>query len=325
MQLSELTRRFKTVKESHLYAKAFSTGNKEYRNYVVDYFTRNLLEDFGNNGDLTTKSVYPRSNGESKKKAYIICKQAGIAAGLDESAVFFAEKRSCFKSKIGFRKLLKDGTKVSAGIKVAELTGNAADILLAERTLLNIISRMSGIATFTHKFVEKVPANVLITPTRKTICGLLDKSACIKGGGGSHRINLGDAVLVKDNHIKLRNGSFAAIFKDLAASGKLGRFIEIEVETQAQARDAVSVYEKYAKQLKRNLYLLLDNMSAAEIRRIIKGYKNSKIYHHLFFEASGGINIKNVFSYAKTGVDIISIGALTHSAPALDMSLEMAS
>ncbi|MBI4459132.1 MAG: carboxylating nicotinate-nucleotide diphosphorylase [Acidobacteria bacterium] len=266
---------------------------------------RALEEDIGV-GDLTTDALFPESmSGEAE----IIAKQEGILAGLpmaemtlrklDEGLLWEAKK--------------PEGAAVSPGEIVAELQGNLRAILRGERVALNFLQRMSGIATRTRQFVEAVkgyPAKIL--DTRKTAPGLriLDKYAVRMGGGVNHRLGLYDGVLVKDNHLRAA-GSIGEAVRRLRQRLPPGERIEIEVCTLREVEEALRTGAEI---------LLLDNMSVAEIERAVE-----LIHQRALVEVSGGVNLDNVRQIAATGVDYISIGALTHSAPALDFSLELTS
>lgn len=286
--------------------------SREYRTQVIKILSTLFEEDLCN-GDVTSMLlVAPKQLGVGK----IICKQDGVLAGIQEMMDFLNQ----FKN-LTIKLNKKDGDNIKNGEIFATMVGNAKDILKIERTVLNLLQRMSGIATLTREFAKKAPG-VLITSTRKTFLGPLDKHACVIGGAGTHRLNLSDAVLIKDNHLSLLKNDLNFIFKKLERTKAAGRFIEIEVGNPEQALRVVEIYNKTKFPANVPFVLMLDNMQPLAIKQSIvrlKKYSKKKIY----FEASGGINLKNVRAYAKSGVDIISVGALTHSAPALDISLKI--
>ena len=265
-----------------------------------------LREDIGG-GDITTVSFVPENQQAS---ARIIARERAIVAGIDVAADVFRRVDASLRPEI----LRGDGAIVDSGESVLELRGNARSILTAERVALNFLQRLSGIATLTHQFVEAVGDNrAKILDTRKTTPGLrkLEKAAVVAGGGENHRFGLYDMVLVKDNHLLARPNSsnIAETIRHLHED-RPDIKIELEADTLEQVRafigmDGVDI-------------ILLDNMSALQMRvAIALGQGKVK------FEASGGVTLQNVGQIAATGVDYISIGALTHSARAIDFSLEM--
>jgi len=322
-QIAELKNRGEVVRSTHAFGFGVSLDNPIYAKAVVDFFTSSVLQDIYPGGDISTIALerfIPK-----KAKAVIVSKCAGIAAGFEEAEFLLEKSFPFFRNKISFKSQIKDGQKIKVGQELAVINGSARDLLVLERTILNMFQRMSGIATLTAEYVRRVPRNVLITPTRKTLWGLLDKKAVTVGGGGTHRLNLSDAILIKDNHLKLLRGDMGLLFGSLAKAKNIGRFLEVEVGTATQARKAVSYYEKVCgKGLKGvPLYLMFDNFKATDIKRTLSLLMKSFNCDNIYFEASGGINLNNVREYAQTGVDIISCGAITHSAPSLDISLEL--
>ncbi len=262
-----------------------------------------LAEDLGIAGDVTTDALIdPQTQGRWK----IAAREAGVVAGLDAASL----AAWLIDPDIEFDIFAPDGARVRAGENILLMTGAARSVLIAERTMLNFIGRLSGVATLTRAYVDAVAGmGVAIASTRKTTPGLraLEKRAVRLGGGGSHRYGLGDAMLIKDNHIAAAGGVAAAMKRARAAAGHL-TCIEIEVDTLEQLREAL-VHAPSA--------VLLDNFSLANLRAAVKLAKGATM-----LEASGGVTIENVFAVAETGVDVISVGALTHSARALDVGLD---
>ena len=255
-----------------------------------DLIERALAEDVGD-GDLTTGILVP---AEARAKAHIEQREPGVIAGLDVAGAVFAR----------FDVQLEPARDV-----VARLEGPAAGILTAERTALNFLCRLSGIATLTARFVKAVEGTgVQILDTRKTTPGLreLEKAAVAAGGGTNHRIGLYDAVMIKENHAAIAGGLAAATRKAVAEAPE-GVEVCVECETPEDVDIAV---EAGAQRL------LLDNMGPADLIECV-----ARAGGRARLEASGGITLDNVQEVAETGVDYISIGALTHSAPALDLSL----
>ncbi len=308
------------ARSTHLLNGMRILNGADYRKKTEKFIFNMLIDDIGN-GDITTDLF--SANSDKKIAAEIISNGEYVMSGLDELVRFFNVKRALFKDIISFECKTRDGERVKKNTVAVILHGYAKDILKAERTILNFIQRLSGIATMTARFVKSAPPGVLITPTRKTFWGAVDKRACITGGGGAHRINLSDAVLIKDNHLSLFGGDFERLLDLCRAKKTKARFIEIEVDSPADAKKLITVYrdQKVSGRITWPLYILLDNFTVPKIKQTVKYAKNSGIYEYLLLEASGGINLKNIGAYSRSGVDIVSVGALTHSAPAADFSL----
>jgi nicotinate-nucleotide pyrophosphorylase (carboxylating) len=273
---------------------------------VIDPIDVALREDIGK-GDLTTDFFVSKNQ---RATAGIIARERATLAGTETAADVFRRVDSAMKITV----LRKDGSAVNPDETVIELRGSARSILKAERVALNFLQRLSGIATMTRKFVDAAAnEQVKILDTRKTTPGLrpLEKAAVVAGGGANHRFGLFDMVLLKDNHLAV-NASFEAFAKAVRGFREAKPNVQVEVEADAleQVRafleiDGVDV-------------ILLDNMKPAQIREAIALGKDK-----VKFEASGGVTLKNIRQIAATGVDYISIGALTHSARAIDFSLEL--
>ncbi len=264
---------------------------------------KSLLEDIGT-GDITTDSIIP---SDLKAKGIIKTSEEGVVAGLDIACLVLKklDLEICFQSKI------KDGKKILPGEVLAEITGSAQTILKGERVTLNFLQRMSGIATITSKFCQEVKDfPVRIVDTRKTTPGLriLEKYAVRMGGGYNHRFGLYDAVLIKDNHLALAGGikpAVNSVRKQISHTVK----IEVEVENLSQLEEALKVKVDI---------IMLDNMDLDTMKEAVKMAKGKAL-----IEASGGITLEKVREIAQTGVDLISVGALTHSVKALDISMEI--
>ena len=262
-----------------------------------------LLEDIGT-GDITSESIVPSN---LKAKGVIKTSEKGVVAGLNITSLVFKK----LDSEIIFQEKIKDGTKVARGKVLAEITGSARTILKGERVALNFLQRMSGIATITSKFCQEVEDfPVRIVDTRKTTPGLriLEKYAVSMGGGHNHRFGLYDAVLIKDNHIAVAGGirpAVDSVRKQISHTVK----IEVEVENLSQLQDALRVKADI---------IMLDNMDLDTMEEAVKIAKGKAL-----IEASGGITLGKVRKIAQTGVDLISIGSLTHSVKSLDISMEI--
>jgi len=273
---------------------------------MVDPIEIALREDLGD-GDVTTDFFVPKSQ---QAMARIVAHERAILAGTETAVEVFRRVDSTLDVAV----LRNDGSEVNPVENVIELRGSARPILKAERVALNFLQRLSGIATLTRKFVDAAANDhVKILDTRKTTPGLraLEKAAVVAGGGANHRFGLFDMVLLKDNHLAANTGfdAFAkAVHKVREARPNVQ--IEVEADTLEQVRTFLEIDGIDL--------ILLDNMKAAQIREAIALGKNK-----VKFEASGGVALKNVRQIAATGVDYISIGALTHSPRAIDFSLEL--
>ncbi|MFH0847777.1 MAG: carboxylating nicotinate-nucleotide diphosphorylase [Chloroflexota bacterium] len=266
-----------------------------------------LAEDVGW-GDITTDAFIPPS---VMGRGSLLVKAKGVLAGLPVAEKVF--KR--FDATLVFKPLVPDGSAVDRGIVVATVEGSLVSMLKAERTALNFLQRMSGIATATSQLVQAVAGlPVKVLDTRKTTPGLrlLDKYSVWAGGGKNHRLHLGDGILVKDNHweaLKISGDSLANAVARAKAMASMFIRVEVEVKNIQEAREAVSAGADI---------LLLDNMSVEAMREVVKEVKG-----RVLVEASGGITIQNAREVAATGVDFISSGAITHSVKTLDISLEV--
>ena len=259
-----------------------------------------LAEDIGKQ-DITSNLLK-----DKEITARIVTRESAIIAGTTHTKTIFEIYG------IHTRINVCDGTKARLNQTVMTMKGNATNILMCERTALNLLARMSGIATQTHNLVQKVPKKVRVYATRKTAPGLryFDKEAVVAGGGKPHRMRLDEMVLIKDNHIAVE-GSMTDLIQ---RAKKRHKTFEVEVETD---KDAILAAQHGAKMI------LLDNFTPAATRRTIQTLKQRGLRKNLIIEASGGITSKNISQYAKTGVDIISVGSITSSVHSIDMSLEV--
>lgn len=267
-----------------------------------------LYEDIGFE-DITTKALIPE---DIQVKGRIICKENGVVAGLGLVSTILDE----FSIKNTLNK--GDGENAVSGDVIMELEGDGRTVITIERTVLNLLMKLSGIATLTSELigkVRKVNSNVIVAGTRKTTPGLqfFEKDAIRAGGGDTHRYRLDDCVLIKDNHL--------AVVGDVEKAVKLAKSyvsftkkIEVEVENREDALKAAKAGADI---------VMLDNRNPDEIKAILLALKNEGLRDKILIEVSGGINPDNIVEYAKTGVDVISTGFITHSAPALDISLEI--
>jgi nicotinate-nucleotide pyrophosphorylase (carboxylating) len=262
-----------------------------------------LQEDLGEAGDITTDVIIPAS---ASADAEIVARKPGVIAGLDLAAASF----KTLDPDAQFVAEVADGTKVAAGARIARVQGRTRALLSAERVALNFLGHLSGIATLTATYVAAVSGTkARVACTRKTTPGLraLEKYAVRAGGGMNHRFGLYDAVLVKDNHIAAAGGLAPALTQLRARSGHLVK-IEVEVDTLDQLDEALQFPIDA---------VLLDNMDLAKLKKAV-----ALVNGRVTTEASGGVTLETVRKIAETGVDLISVGALTHSAPVLDLALE---
>jgi nicotinate-nucleotide pyrophosphorylase (carboxylating) len=263
-----------------------------------------LLEDLGRAGDITTDAIVSCSDTAT---AMILARAPGRIAGVEVAKAVF----HCLDSRLAFEIRLHDGTDARRGDTVAIVRGAARPILSGERTALNFLMRLSGIATTTREIVDRISAHrARVVCTRKTTPGLraLEKYAVRAGGGSNHRFGLDDAILIKDNHILVAGGVAEAIRR---ARQHIGHMVKIEVE--------VDTLDQLEFALRENVdAILLDNMSVEMLAEAVRTTDKRAIT-----EASGGVTIETAEAIAATGVDLISIGWITHSAPSLDLSLDI--
>jgi nicotinate-nucleotide pyrophosphorylase (carboxylating) len=268
---------------------------------IAGTIARALAEDVGP-GDATTEAIVPPG---ARMRGAIVARQAGVVAGLDVAAAVF----QAVDPRARLEPAVAEGARVAAGAPLASVAGPARALLTAERTALNFLGRMSGIATLTGRFVDAVAGTrAVILDTRKTAPGLraIDKLAVQRGGGHNHRLGLYDQILIKDNHIDFA-GSLAEAVGRARAAGR-GLPLEVEARTLAEVRAALDLGVDH---------ILLDNMSLATLREAV-----ALVAGRARLEASGNVTLETVRAIAETGVDAISAGALTHSAPVFDVCLE---
>lgn len=266
-----------------------------------DPIRRALAEDLGA-GDITSAAVVPAN---TRATGVVAAKEPGVVAGVDVAAATF----SAVDPDLELTARARDGERVEPGAELLRVDGAARSILAGERVALNFLGRLSGVATLTARYVEAVAGTgATILDTRKTTPGMrsLEKAAVVAGGGQSHRFGLYDAILVKENHVRVAGGVGEAARRALAGAPE-GARVEIEVETLAELREALHAGVEH---------VLLDNMGPDDLRAAV-----SLAAGRASLEASGGIALDTARGVAETGVDHVSVGALTHSAPALDVSL----
>lgn len=288
-------------------SKELTLKNKKYQNYLQKFWNFLLKNDIGK-GDITTNSILKKNK---KIFAKIIAKENGILAGSEE--IIFLNK------DLKIRALKENGSRIKKGDIFLEIKGDARKILTRERSILNMLQRMSGIATLTYNLNKNLKNKVKIAATRKTLWGSLDKKAVSVGGGLTHRLSLDDGILIKDNHLALLDYD---IKKSLELAKNKSDCIEIEVENAEQAINAAKMLKQISSQRGNFFAIMLDKIKPDEIRHIVAELKNRDLYDNILLEASGNITPDNIASYKGCGVDILSMGYITNSAEALDMSMD---
>ncbi len=279
---------------------------------IPDALLRSQLLTFLENdvgmGDITTEAIVPKG---TNVHAEIVVKEKAVVAGLHETCLLLEVMG------VKARYLVNDGTEVQKGTTIVAIDGEAKDLLFVERTLLNILMRMSGIATATRRLVrkiEKAGLSVRVAATRKTAPGLryFDKRAVVLGGGDPHRFRLDDSVLIKDNHIAIAGGIRESLKRVLSVS--FAKKIEVETKNLEEAVEAANCGADI---------IMLDNMPANETAHVIGELKRLGLRERVLIEISGRIDEKNLLDYAAAEPNILSLGSLTHSVKAIDMSLEV--
>jgi nicotinate-nucleotide pyrophosphorylase (carboxylating) len=311
--------RQKLVEMAYQKGTELNLNNKNYLRWIDYFFTKEYSDDVGS-GDVTSKAVLTKNE---PRTAFLHAKEAGIIGGIEEVSWFLR------KHQLEVKVHAKDGQNVLKGETVLEIQGKQKDVLATERVALNVLQRMSGIATETKRLTDLLKGyRTRVAATRKTVLRYLDKKAVYLGGGLTHRFGLWDSILIKDNHLEaLKNQGNpdyveAALAKASAFADTVG-FIEIEVTSHEEAIRAATKFKNL--HLKTPCVVMLDNMAPKDIEGTLETLREEALYPFVLLEASGDITPENIQEYAKTGVDLASLGYLTHSAKTLDMSLEMKS
>jgi nicotinate-nucleotide pyrophosphorylase (carboxylating) len=276
---------------------------------VLEEKLRSFLEEDVGQGDLTTYLTVPK---DVVVEAEVVVKEGGLVAGIEEALIL------CESLNLQAEALTFDGDQVEPKTTLLRIVGDARTLLSAKRTLLNVLSRMSGIATMTNRLVGKVRAagyRTRVSCTRKVAPGLgyFDKKAVFLGGGDTHRLHLDDLILIKDNHLKIVGNVGGAVRKAREAVS-FSKKVEVEVASIEEALKAAKAGADI---------VMLDNFSPKKVKETVLALTKEGVRSKVLLEASGGITEKNILEYAAAGVDILSIGEITHSVKALDMSLEV--
>lgn len=271
---------------------------------VDDFVKRVLAEDLGSGGDVTSKATIAE---DARFSAQISAREPLVAAGLDLATAFF----QALDEEATVEQLTRDGERAEAGAVLMRLRGNARAMLAAERSALNTMQHLSGIATLTRRYVDAIAGTgAVLLDTRKTIPGLraLEKYAARMGGAQNHRMRLDDGMLIKDNHVAVAGGVGPAV--SAARAAETGLEIQVEVDSLAQVEEALAAGADR---------LLLDNMNLSTLRKAVK-----LVAGRVPLEASGGVRLETIRAVAETGVDYISVGRITQSAPAVDIGMDYA-
>lgn len=288
------------MKEKSVKPKQADKQTRQFMSIVK----RALREDIGR-GDITTDAIISETD---RALGVIFAKEEGVLCGVDIAQCVFEQ----IDETIDFQKQLSDGNHLSPGGTIAILIGKASTCLKGERTALNFLQHLSGIATATRQFVDAAKGNVKILDTRKTTPGIriMQKYAVRVGGGSNHRSGLYDMVMIKDNHIQIAGGISEAVKR--VRNRKRKQFIEVEVQTMEELKEAIGL------EVNR---IMLDNMRESQIAKAVDLVRRSS--SNLEIEISGGVELQNIDELAEYGADFVSIGALTHSARAIDIALKM--
>ncbi|MBU0615398.1 MAG: carboxylating nicotinate-nucleotide diphosphorylase [Nanoarchaeota archaeon] len=302
--------------------KAYQRGhllnldNPMYLSWIKQFIVEEIKGDVGSKGDITSNAVLIK---DPLTNALIYSREHGIVSGIEEVMYLYQNNNV----KVIAQK--KDGDRIRPNEAILNLKGKEKDLLRVERSALDILQRMSGIATLTSQLISHVKGKVAIAPTRKTQWRYLDKKAVFSGGGLTHRLALWESILIKDNHLKAvqKENAKDPITECLQRAWKHKKnanFIEIEVQSMQDAIKAATVF-LHLQEISNHTpcIIMLDNMSPKETRKAVKELKRKDLYNHILLEASGKIRPNNILSYANTDVDVLSLGYLTHSSRALDI------
>ena len=313
----DILERQELVETAYQKGRDLSLNNRIYLSWLDAFFAKEYSDDVGA-GDVTSEAVLTRN---TSRKAFLNVKTSGIVAGIDEVSWFLRKHNLTVKAN------KEDGEESLRGETILEVQGGQKDILKTERIALNVMQRMSGIATETKRLTELLKGyTTRIAATRKAPLKYLDKKAVFLGGGLTHRFGLWDSILIKDNHLAALKSEGVVDFVEVAIANASSfankvNFIEIEATSHEEALRAAVAFD--ALKLESPCAVMLDNMKPKAIVEVIETLREDSLYDSVLLEASGDITPGNICEYAKTGVDVVSLGYLTHSVKVLDMSLEM--
>jgi nicotinate-nucleotide pyrophosphorylase (carboxylating) len=314
---TDILDRQKLIEMAYQKGTELNLNNKDYLNWINSFFTKEFSDDVGAE-DITSRVILAKTESRT---AFLKAKASGIIGGIEEVSWFLQ------KHQIEIKVYVKDGQKVLKGETILEVQGKQKNILATERIALNILQRMSGIVTETKCLTGLLKGyRTRIAATRKTVLRYLDKKAVYLGGGLTHRFGLWDSILIKDNHLESLKGQGVADYIETAltkASAVTDKVNFIEIETTSH-EEAIRAAKKFKNlHLKTPCVVMLDNMTPKVIEGTLETLREEALYDSVLLEASGDITRENIQEYAKTGIDVVSLGYLTHSAKVLDMSLEM--
>lgn len=312
--------REKRVRRAFYRGEALSLRNQEYVQ-TLKYLSGELLREDSERGDLTVEAM---GIGDVECEFEIRAKEAGVAAGLQEAEWLYEE------AGLRVSDASEDGEKVAAGSVLLRVEGRADELFRFERVIVNLIQRMSGIATATCEMVDEIKTqpNAHVIATRKTPWGMLDKKAVQVGGGGTHRLSLSDAILIKTNHLRLARDagmSKEEVIRRAWSNRERAGFVEVEVTDIEEAMMAASELRDLQEADSCPCVLMLDNFSPQKTEAAIQTLQQHDLYDVILVESSGNITGTSLMAYAAAGVDAISVGALTHSVRALDVSAKLIS
>jgi len=309
--------REKLVELAYQRGKELNLKNKNYLSWLEKFFDQEYIEDVGS-GDITSEAILTK---DKHGRAVLKAKQSGIIGGVEEASWFYKNHGLEVKT------YAQDAGEIRKENAILEVYGKQRDILATERIGLNVLQRMSGIATETRYLVDLLRGyRTRVAAIRKTLWRHLDKKAVFLGGGLTHRLGLWDSIIIKDNHLEAlkKDGVKNHVEKAIAMASlfvdKVG-FIEIETTNQDDVMRAARKFKQL--KLKKPCIIMFDNVKPKEIEQVMEKLRNKNLYDCVLLEASGNITRENIKEYAKTGIDVVSLGYLTHSAKILDASLEM--
>jgi len=308
--------------------KRLNIADPVYKQWLFKFTFLELEKDLGGHGDITTNSL---KIDKKNFRARIYANQPGVMAGGEEIEYFIDKSDPTFRPRLGHLKVLnrfKDGDEFIKDEMLFDYEGDIHDILKSERVVLNFLQHLCGIASRTKKLITKAKSankDILVCPTRKTTWGWLDKKAVVLGGGGTHRLTLSDAVLIKDNHIALFDNDIGKLFKNFTLPQTEYAFIEIELQDPDKVIENTQIINKLQSERKLPvpMVIMFDNIKPEVIEELMKEMRRKKLLNFFLVEASGGINDGNILDYAKTGVDILSMGSITQKIEPTDLSLEI--
>lgn len=307
--------RKKSIKKCFDARSELEIKNKNYRDFIIGFFNYFLDLDL----EAGDASQFPPQIYQTETSAIIKAKESGIIAGLDEIGIILESKKILFES------YFRNGDTVNSGDVMLRISGKASTLLALERTILNVLQRLCGIATITAKYSDKIKSeSCFVVGTRKTLWSKLDKRAVQCGGGLTHRLNLADAAMLKENHLsalKKSNHKSPILegIREIIANQPNLRFIEVEVTSEEEFWQIVKIYN--ALETRTFKVIMFDHFTPENISKLIADLKQKGYYDNILFEASGNITLETISDYADCGVDVISSGALTHSVTGLDLTM----